>query len=254
MPIRVFNENRLTCQPFFLKLINYLHVHEDVTLRQIHKVFEQEKNLDRQLDSFIAAGFVWREDKRYGNNFKVFTDADVDLASKTSPVAINVYEEPFFVAAGSQVEQRLEQSIVQQKLENKTNSITLHFSSRYDLTTDSLFNYFYKVAHHLPLTILEQAVYQLMGDVDPEYALKYMTSFLLKFTRKEMVKARPDIFIRALEKYGYISAVGEREFTSNLAFDDTLQLEEIHYDSPQDFISAQIQQTKVLKNFISIGG
>ena len=80
MPIRVFNENRLTCQPFFLKLINYLHVHEDVTLRQIHKVFEQEKNLDRQLDSFIAAGFVWREDKRYGNNFKVFTDADVDLA------------------------------------------------------------------------------------------------------------------------------------------------------------------------------
>lgn len=95
MPIRVFNENRLTCQPFFLKLINYLHVHEDVTLRQIHKVFEQEKNLDRQLDSFIAAGFVWREDKRYGNNFKVFTDADVDLASKTSPVAINVYEEPF---------------------------------------------------------------------------------------------------------------------------------------------------------------
>ncbi|QSR12763.1 DUF1803 domain-containing protein [Lactococcus sp. LG606] len=254
MPIRVFNENRLTCQPFFLKLINYLHVHEDVTLRQIHKVFEQEKNLDRQLDSFIAAGFIWRKDKRYGNNFKVFTDADFDLSSKTMPVAVNIYEEPFFVAAGSQVEQRLEQSIVQQKLQNKTNTITLHFSSRYDLTTDSLFNYFYKVAHHLPLTILEQEVYQLMGDVDPEYALKYMTSFLLKFTRKDIVKARPDIFIRALEKYGYISAVGEREFTSNLAFDDTLQLEEIHYDSPQDFISAQIQQTKVLKNFISIGG
>ncbi|MEG0908344.1 MAG: DUF1803 domain-containing protein, partial [Lactococcus sp.] len=42
--------------------------------------------------------------------------------------------------------------------------------------------------------------------------------------------------------------------TSNLAFDDTLQLEEIHFDSPQEFISAQIQQTKVLKNFISIGG
>ena len=70
-------------------------MHEDVTLRQIHKVFEQEKNLDRQLDSFIAAGFIWRKDKRYGNNFKVFTDADFDLSSKTMPVAVNIYEEPF---------------------------------------------------------------------------------------------------------------------------------------------------------------
>ena len=254
MPIRVFNENRLTRQPFFLGLINYLELQEDVTLRQIHKEFDQVKNLDRQIDSFIAAGFIWRKDKRYGNNFKVFADEDFDLTLKEEEPAAYCYEETFFVAGGSQLEKRLDQSITQQVLKNQTNAIELHFSSRYDLSTDSLFNYFYKVANNLPLTVLEQEVYQIMGDVDQEYALKYMTSFLLKFTRKDIVKARPDIFISALQKYGYIEAVSEKEFKSLLKFDEETQIREVTFDQAQDFIAAQIQQTKVLNNFISIGG
>ncbi len=254
MPIRVFNENRLIRQPFFLSLINYLELQEDVTLRQIHKEFEQVKNLDRQIDSFIAAGFIWRKDKRYGNNFKVFADEDFDLVLTQEEPAAYRYEEPFFIAKGSQLEKRLDQSITQQVLKNQTNAIELHFSSRYDLSTDSLFNYFYKVANNLPLTVLEQEVYQIMGDVDQEYALKYMTTFLLKFTRKDIVKARPDIFIRALQKYGYIEAVSEKEFKSLLKFDEETQIREVTFDQAQDFIAAQIQQTKVLNNFISIGG
>lgn len=35
----------------------------------------------------------------------------------------------------------------------------------------------------------------MIGDVDPEYALKYMTTFLLKFMRKEVVKSKSDIFV-----------------------------------------------------------
>ncbi|MEY8443457.1 DUF1803 domain-containing protein [Lactococcus ileimucosae] len=254
MPIHVFNKNRLTRQPFFLKLINYLELHEDVTLRQIHKDFEEIKNIDRQLDSFIAANFIWRSDKRYGNNFKVFRDDDFDLTLKPKPPAIYTYKEPFFVEAGSQLERRLNQSIIQQSLKNQTNAICLHFSSQYDLTTDNLFNYFYKLANDLPLTVLEGEVYQIMGDVNPEYALKYMTSFLLKFTRKSIVKARPDIFIRVLEKYGYIEALGENTYKTHLKFDETVQFEEVRFNQAQDFIAAQIQQTKVLNNFISIGG
>lgn len=254
MPIRVFNESRLTRQPFFLKLIEYLDSHEEVSLRQLHKEFEHEKHLDRQIDSFISAGFIWRRDKRYGNNFKVFTDQDFDLILKPAEPAVYHYEQPFFVEAGSQVEKLLDQSMIQQTLTNKTNTIELHFSSRYDLTTNSLFNYFYKVANNLPLTALEHEVYQLMGDVNQEYALKYMTSFLLKFTRKAVVKARPDIFIRTLEKYNYIEAVSEKEFISHLEFEDALSFKTLKFDQAQDFIGAQIQQTRALNSFISIGG
>ncbi|XOW23519.1 DUF1803 domain-containing protein [Lactococcus lactis] len=39
MTIKIYNENRLTSQPFFKDLIEYLAQHDEVMLRQIHKDF-----------------------------------------------------------------------------------------------------------------------------------------------------------------------------------------------------------------------
>lgn len=51
-------------------------------------------------------------------------------------------------------------------------------------------------------------LYDLLGDVNQEYALKYMTTFLLKFTRKDLVmQKRPDIFVEALVTLGYLKQV-----------------------------------------------
>jgi repressor of nif and glnA expression len=128
----------------------------------------------------------------------------------------------------------------------------LHFSSKYDLSSDTLYNYFYKLAENLPLTDLEQQCYEIIGDVDVEYALKYITTFLLKYMKKEVVKSRIDIFVQVLEKYGYITAISEKEFTSNLPFEETI-IPQVKCDSVKDFIQAQLLQRQWIKPYISIG-
>ena len=51
----------------------------------------------------------------------------------------------------------------------------------------------------------QQALYGILGDVNPEYALKYMTNFLLKFLKKDqLMQKRRDIFVDSLVLLGYI--------------------------------------------------
>ena len=83
----------------------------------------------------------------------------------------------------------------------------------------TLSNYFYKVKHQYPLTEEQEKLYAILGDVNPEYALKYMTSFLLKFLKKEVVQQkRKDIFVDSLEVLGYIrkNAEGKYELAVDL--------------------------------------
>ena len=59
-----------------------------------------------------------------------------------------------------------------------------------------------------------------MGDVNPEYALKYMTSFLLKFLKKDQVQQkRRDIFVDSLEVLGYIRKNDEGKYELAVDFD-----------------------------------
>ena len=74
--IKIFHTNRMTRQPFFQALIHYLHEHQDVTLRQIKAAFEGEKNLDRQLDAYIEAGYIHRKNRRYQNAFRLLDSLD----------------------------------------------------------------------------------------------------------------------------------------------------------------------------------
>lgn len=252
--IKIYNENKLTRKPFFKALIDYLANHDEVKLREIHKIFENEKNLDRQLEEFITSGLIVRADRRYSLGFRIFSDHDFSekewTAKQTKPV-VNLYDKPFFVEADSRLAQRLNQSLIFQTLANLTNSVEIHMTSSYDLKTDTLANYFYKVAENLPLSALEQEIYEIIGDVDPEYALKYMTSFLLKFMGKEVVKARPDIFITVLEKYGYVKSISDKEFVSLLKFEEK-KIAQKSFDAAESFIIAQIQQVEFVEDYLSI--
>ncbi|MCC9716015.1 DUF1803 domain-containing protein, partial [Streptococcus agalactiae] len=71
-----------------------------------------------------------------------------------------------------------------------------------------------------PLSREQKKLYQLLGDVNSEYALKYMSSFILKFLRKDSVKQkRTDIFIQALELLGYISLNQDTTYRLNAKLD-----------------------------------
>lgn len=256
--IKIYNENRLTRQPFFNQLIDYLASAQQemrkVTLREIHHQFSEVKNLDRQIEQFIVSGFILRKEKHYYNAFHIFDDSDFerDVCVEEKPKILQ-FSDPFFVHAESQICQLLEHSFCHQVLTNHTNTVQIHTSSHYDLTTATLANYFYKVALDLPLSAIEQKVYAIMGDVDPEYSLKYMTTFLLKFLDRNVVTSRADIFVRVLEIYGFVKSLGNQKYEATIEFDDSVKIPVLQFDHAQEFIAAQIRQTQEIKNFISLG-
>ncbi len=96
MQIKIFNHNRLTQRPFFQDLINYLANDDDVTLRQIKAAFGDVQNLERQIEDFVQAGLILREDKRYTNQFRVFTDTDFDLILPAMAPQQLSFDQPFF--------------------------------------------------------------------------------------------------------------------------------------------------------------
>ena len=65
--IQIINPTRLTRQPFFKDLINFLDQHDDVILRQIKAQFPDQP-VDKLMEEYIKAGFILRENKRYTLN------------------------------------------------------------------------------------------------------------------------------------------------------------------------------------------
>ena len=63
--IKIINPSRLTRQPFFQELIDYLDQHENVILREIKREFAGVANIDRSIEDYIKAGYIKRENKRY---------------------------------------------------------------------------------------------------------------------------------------------------------------------------------------------
>ena len=60
--IQIFNPSRLTRQPFFWDLVDYLDRHDDVILREIKAQFP-EIPVDKYLEEYIKAGLILRENK-----------------------------------------------------------------------------------------------------------------------------------------------------------------------------------------------
>ena len=206
--ITIINPTRLTRQPFFKDLINYLDQHDDVILRQIKAQFPDQP-VDKLMEEYIKAGFILRENKRYTLNLPFLESADrVDL------------DQEVFVREDSAVYQELKAKVFQTELRNTTNAAILEEYTDFAREKMTLSNYFYKVKHQYPLTEDQQAIYVILGDVNPEYSLKYMTTFLLKFLKKDqLMQKRRDIFVDSLVLLGYIVQNEDEKYELAVEFD-----------------------------------
>ena len=206
--IQIFNPSRLTRQPFFKDLVDYLDQHDDVILREIKAQFS-EVPVDKYLEEYIKAGLILRENKRYYLNLP-FLESTESLA----------LDQEVFVRDDSPIYQEILEKDFQTKLRNQTNAAILEEHTDFARENMTLSNYFYKVKHQYPLTEEQQRLYEILGDVNPEYALKYMTSFLLKFLKKyEVQQKRRDIFVDSLEVLGYIRKNDEGKYESAVDLD-----------------------------------
>ena len=207
--IKIINPSRLTRQPFFHELINYLDQHDDVTLREIKREFANFPNIDRSIEDYIKAGYVLRENKRYHQS--------VPLLENVTALSL---DQEVFVRDDSPLYQELLNMRFETHLTNQTNQAILVEKTDFLREQLTLSNYFYRLKQQYPLINQQQKLYDLVGDVNPEYALKYMTTFLLKYGRKtELMQKRRDIFVDALVILGYIVPNEARKYELKLDFD-----------------------------------
>lgn len=191
--IQIFNPSRLTRQPFFIGLVDYLDQHNDVILREIKAQFP-DVAVDKLMEEYIKAGLIRRENKRYSLNLPFLES-----------IASLVLDQEIFVREDSPVYQALLKKTFETELRNQTNAAILIEHTDFARQKMTLSNYFYKVKNQYPLTEAQQKLYDILGDVNPEYVLKYMTTFLLKFLKKDqLMQKRRDIFVDSLVVLGYI--------------------------------------------------
>ena len=206
--IQIFNPSRLTRQSFFRDLVDYLDQHNDVILREIKAQFS-EVPVDKYLEEYIKAGLILRENKRYYLN--------LPFLGSTESLEL---DQEVFVRDDSHVYQEILEKHFQTELRNQTNVAILEEHTDFAREKMTLSNYFYKVKFQYPLTEDQQSLYEILGDVNPEYALKYMTTFLLKFLKKDqLMQKRPNIFVDSLVLLGYIVQNKYGKYELALEFD-----------------------------------
>lgn len=207
--IKILNPTRLTRQPLFEKLINYLDQQDDVILREIKREFAGFPNLDRFMEECIKAGYIRRENKRYYQQ--------VPLLEKLENLSL---DQEIFIRDDSPIYQELLNLSFETQLANQTNAAILLEKTDFQRDKLTLSNYFYKMQRQYPLSEEQKPLYAILGDVNPEYALKYMTTFLLKYVRKdELLQKRRDIFVDSLVILGYIRQNEAGKYELQASFD-----------------------------------
>ena len=204
-----FNPTKLCKQPFFMKIVNYLYLNQPVTLRTIKRQFPFQKNIDKLIEEFVKAGYIERFEKRYRLLISLVSDSSkIDL------------EQHFFINDDSTCYLELLNRRFVTEISNSTNEVVI--IEQTSITRDDLTisNYFYKLSENLPLSEEQNRLYDLLGDVNPEYFLKHVTTFLLKYVRKEYaLQKRRNIFVDALELLGYLVQVEEGRYLLNMDLD-----------------------------------
>ena len=207
--IKIINPSRLTRQSFFKELIQYLDQHEDVILREVKREFAGVANIDRSIEDFIKAGYIKRENKRYYLTLP-FVESLEDLH----------LDQEVFIRDDSPLYQELLELRFETQLSNQTNAAVLLEETDFQRDKLTLANYFYKMQRQYPLSGAQKPLYAVLGDVNPEYALKYMTTFLLKYVRKdELMQKRRDIFVDSLVILGYIRQNKAGKYELEASFD-----------------------------------
>ena len=204
-----FNPNKLCKQPFFMEIVNYLYLNQPVTLRTIKRQFPFQKNIDKLIEEFVKAGYIERFEKRYRLLISLVSDSSkIDL------------EQHFFINDDSTCYLELLNRRFVTEISNSTNEVVI--VEQTSITRDDLTisNYFYKLRKNLPLSEEQNRLYDILGDVNPEYFLKHVTTFLLKYVRKEYaLQKRRNIFVDALELLGYLVQVEEGRYLLNMDLD-----------------------------------
>lgn len=210
--IKQFNidkADKLSKQPFFLDLVNFLYLNQPVTLREIKKEFSSQENIDRLIEEFVKANYIERANKRYSL-----------LISFVSDVATVDLDHHLFIDDTSSLYQELMDRRFMTKVMNSTNDVIIQEYTSITRDDNTISNYFYKLRENLPFSEEQKRLYDLLGDVNSEYFLKYATTFLLKFVRKDvLLQKRRNIFVDALEILGYINQVEEGHYTLNMDLD-----------------------------------
>ncbi|EIC81024.1 Hypothetical protein PS4_90888 [Streptococcus salivarius PS4] len=210
--IKQFNidkADKLSKQPFFLDLVNFLYLNQPVTLREIKKEFSSQENIDRLIEEFVKANYIERANKRYSL-----------LISFVSDVATVDLDHHLFIDDTSSLYQELMDRRFMTKVMNSTNDVIIQEYTSITRDDNTISNYFYKLRENLPFSEEQKRLYDLLGDVNSEYFLKYATTFLLKFVRKDvLLQKRRNIFVDALEILGYINQVEEGHYTLNMYLD-----------------------------------
>lgn len=207
--IIIFNPDKLTRQTFFKDLVNFLYQTDDVTLRQIKAKFQEVPKIDRLIEEYVQTGYIIRDNKRY--------TIGIELLNSLENISL---DSQIFVDDESQIYAELKKLSSETRLDNETNDLVLVEKTSIARDELTLSNYFFKLAENLPMSKAQEVLFDLLGDVNPQYALKYMTTFLLKFARKdEVAQKRPDIFVEALEKLDYIRKNGQGKYQLNMTFD-----------------------------------
>lgn len=207
--IIIFNPDKLTRQTFFKDLVNFLYQTDDVTLRQIKAKFQEVPKIDRLIEEYVQTGYIIRDNKRY--------TIGIELLNSLENISL---DSQIFVDDESQIYTDLMKLTFETRLDNEANDLVLVEKTSIVRDELTLSNYFFKLAENLPMSKEQEVLFDLLGDVNPQYALKYMTTFLLKFARKdEVAQKRPDIFMEALEKLDYIRKNDQDKYQLNMTFD-----------------------------------
>ena len=192
-----------------MEIVNYLYLNQPVTLREIKRQFPFQKNIDKLIEEFVKEGYIERFEKRYRLLISLVSDSSkIDL------------EQHFFINDDSTCYVELLNRRFVTEISNSTNEVVI--VEQTSITRDDLTisNYFYKLRENLPLSEEQNRLYDILGDVNPEYFLKHVTTFLLKYVRKEYaLQKRKNIFVDALELLGYLIQVEEGRYLLNMDLD-----------------------------------
>lgn len=192
-----------------MEIVNYLYLNQPVTLRAIKRQFPFQKNIDKSIEEFVKAGYIERFEKRYR--------LLINLVSDSSTIDLDQH---FFIEDDSTCYLELLNRRFVTRITNSTNEVVV--IEQTSITRDELTisNYFYKLRKNLSLTEEQNRLYNLLGDLNPEYFLKHVTTFLLKFVRKEYaLQKRRNIFVDALELLGYLVQVEDGRYILNMDLD-----------------------------------
>ncbi|MCC9992555.1 DUF1803 domain-containing protein, partial [Streptococcus agalactiae] len=127
--ILTFNPGKLERQEFFKELINYLWIHDDVTLRQIKSHFTDYSKIDRLLEEYINHGYILRQNKRYSLNLPFLSSLDG-----------LVLDDLVFIDSDSQIYQLLQKRKFVTNLDNQTNRLVFVEETDFERNTLTLSN------------------------------------------------------------------------------------------------------------------